>query len=104
MAQTWEFDQYEALTLRAASDFKIPLVRSIEEANAGWGLRKLSRSEFDELATQSKTDLDLRERWLNRLENGYDREKSQIAIEIEELFSDVLYATPFDRPEQVDAA
>lgn len=104
MDEKWKFGQYEEFVVRAASDLGIPLVDSIEDVKTGWGLRRLSRFDFDKLESQSKTDVELRERWLNRLQNGYVREKSQIAIEIEEIFSDVPTGNQFDHPGQEAAA
>ena len=96
MARKWEFGDYEDFAARAASDLGIPLVTSIEETSSGWGLRRLSRSEFEELEVKSQMNRDLEKRWLNRLEAGYDRDKSRLAIEIEEIFSDVPCANQLD--------
>ena len=91
-----QFDAYEAYMDRLNAVSGIPLVNSIEDANRAWGVRKLSRSEFDKLKAQSQSDPELEARWLNRLQAGYDREKSQLAIEIEEIFSDVPCADHLD--------
>ena len=104
MASRWSFDRYEEYTIRLASDLRIPLVDSIEGAGTGWGLRRLSRSDFEKLEAHAEEDHDLRDRWLNRLQNGYDREKSQIVREIEELFSDVPCLTQINGMEEEDAA
>lgn len=96
MERKWSFGDYEDFAARAASDLGIRLVNSIDEAGGRWGLRKLSRSEFEELEEQSRTNRELEECWVNRLEAGYDRDKSQLAIGIEEIFSDVPCANQFD--------
>lgn len=100
----WESDAYNAYINRLANVSRIPVVNSIEEANAGWGLRRLSASDFEHLEAHSKEDRDLNERWLNRMRIGYDREKSQIAIEIEDIFSDVPCITEPDSRGEVHAA
>ena len=104
MKNDWEFDAHEAYMNRLSAVSGIPLVNSIVDENLLWGLRRLSRSDVEKLQADAEMDHDLSDRWLNRLQNGYDREKSQIAIEIEEIFSDVPCATQINDTGQEDAA
>jgi len=104
MPGKWEFRRYEEFTVRAARDFAIPLVHSIEQANLGWGLRRLSPSGLETLEAQSQTDSEAAVRWRNRLRVGYEREKAQVATEVEEIFSDMPCASQHDNEGREDAA
>lgn len=104
MTRQLDFGRYEKFAVRAASDLRTPLIDSIDEAKSGWGLRRLSRSAFEKLAERARTDHDFGQRWLNRLQIGYDREKSQMAIKVEDIFADVPCRTDVNCDGHEDAA
>jgi hypothetical protein len=83
------FEAHEAYMNRLSAVSGIPLVQSIEKTRDTWALRKLSRSEFEVLQAKWQTDPELATRWLNRMRVGYDREKTQVVMEIEEIFEDI---------------
>jgi hypothetical protein len=104
MADNWDYDRYLAYVDRAATVLGVPLVNSTEVANAGWGLRKLSRLEFEKLKELSEASPQLAERWMNRLQVGFDREKSQVAVEVEQMFSKVPFVGDASGQAKEDAA
>lgn len=104
MKTDWEVEAHDAYMERLSAASGIPLVNSLGEAKTGWGLRRLSRSEFERLRVHWQKDHELGQRWRRRLSIGYDRELSQIAIEIEEIFADLPSAADRDASAQEEAA
>lgn len=83
-----QFDQYREYLNRLEQDLGLTSTDSLEEAEAGWAIRRLSRPEFEELADAAqKDDPPLRRRWAKRLQLGYDREIAILADDIEERFA-----------------
>jgi hypothetical protein len=90
-----QFDQYQEYLSRLEQDLGLTSTDSLEEAEAGWAIRRLSRSEFEELLNAAeKEDAALHRRWLRRLQLGYDREKEMTGDEIEERFAGVAIDDP----------
>ncbi|MHC4399848.1 MAG: hypothetical protein ACYTG0_09225 [Planctomycetota bacterium] len=77
---------------RLADDLGLSSVDSLDEAEARWGVRYLSPSEFESLANAAGESAALHQRWLARLRMGYDREKANLVDEIEELYADLPIA------------
>ena len=93
MSREKEFDRYQDYVSRFEADLKATFVGSVEKAEAGWGVRRLTRLEFGNLIDAASEDPVLRERWLTRLELGYDREKTRLADEVEDAFADFAAAS-----------
>lgn len=104
MSDTWDFERYEAFAVRAAADLMVPLVDSLEDAKSGWGLRRLSPADFDELKARAMIDSELHGRWSDFLQIGYDRTKSKMVTDIEEIFADIPCVVLHDDNRQEDAA
>lgn len=105
MASDWDFEHYQVYLGRLSDDLQLPLNRLAPNAPDGWGLRSLSRTEFAALDKRAKDDDELRERWLRRLNIGYDRERATLAQEIEDGFADLPYADELANRERLgDAA
>ena len=103
MTQGLDFARYEEYLSRLQVDTGLVPVQSIDDARSQWGVRRLSRSEFDALMDSTKPGSSLRERWLTRLQKGYDREKATLADEIEDLFAQLPSADQLTPPSE-DAA
>jgi hypothetical protein len=104
MFTDWDFDGFEAYMNRLSAVSGIPLVNSVKDAKGRWGLRRLSRSEFKLLEAQLERDCELAARWQSRLQFGYEREQSQVALEIEETFADTPSAIQSNGQTREDAA
>ena len=103
MSQGLNFEKYTEYLARLHVDSGVAPLEAIEDARSRWGVRRLSRSEFDALMDSTKVGSSLRERWLTRLQKGYDREKASLADEIEDLFAQLPCASPLTPPSE-DAA
>jgi len=82
-----QYDRYQEYMRRFEDDLGLTSTRSLEDASAGWTMRRLSSSEFDDLVIAMEADPALRDRWLNRLQLGYDRDRARLVDEIEEIFT-----------------
>jgi len=103
MAHGADYVRYQQYLRSAADDLAVSGVRSLEDASVRWGIRDLSAAEFQRLTDAAEQDAGLRERWRERLELGYHREKLRLADEIEDLFAQL----PLDQQvtsEREDAA
>ena len=103
MSQGLNFEKYTEYLARLRVDTGLVPVQSIDDARSRWGVRRLSRSEFDALMDSTKLGSSLRERWLTRLQKGYDREKASLADEVEDLFAQLPCMSPLTPPSE-DAA
>lgn len=87
MAHGLEYGRYQQYLSCATDELGVPRARSVEDARAQWGVRDLPPAEFQLLMDVAAQDVGLRERWRERLEFGYHREKLELADEIEDLFA-----------------
>lgn len=83
MSQGLDYARYEQYVADAAGDF---------EAEGPWSVRRLSPSELEHVGCAGARESGLRKRWEDRLALGYDREKSRLANEVEELFAEIPVA------------
>jgi len=103
MADGLDYYRYQEYVRRATGDLGVVRVQSFEEARVRWGVRNLSPSEFRRLTSTAVQGGELHERWRERLELGYDREKSAVEDDIEGLFARVPADEQVSR-EREDAA
>ena len=97
MADGLDYYRYQEYVRRATGDLGVVRVQSFEEARVRWGVRNLSPSEFRRLTSTAVQGGELHERWRERLELGYDREKSAVEDDIEGLFARVPASTSASR-------
>jgi hypothetical protein len=103
MTHGFEFEGYERYLSQLHADAGLVPVQSLDDARSRWSVRQLSRSEFDALMDSTSRGSGVWERWLTRVKQGYDREKSALADEIEDLFAHVPFADQVTTPSE-DAA
>jgi hypothetical protein len=87
MSESIAFERYVEYLCSCSTELKIPLFSTVDQMRSGWGLRRFTRDEFEQLQSSS---VRCSERWeLRLLQDGYRREKSSLADEIEDVFASV---------------
>jgi hypothetical protein len=89
MPNGFDHDRYQQYLAIAAHDLGLVQFHSLQEGRNGWGLRHLSPSELENLSNVAAHDVELQERWRERMTAGYHREKSRVADEVEEFFTQI---------------
>lgn len=104
MVQKTDYERYTDFISTASAQLRAPLLDSIAEPQEHWGIRRLTRTEFDARRIDTERDSPLRQRWDDRLENGFAREKTRIAEDIEDIFADLQTAVQDKQTGEQDAA